>query len=142
MSTDYDPNYIPHKTFFLIGQKAVIFNARGQMLLLLRSQKAGYAGKWSLTGGALEENEEPKEGIEREIAEETQLTVRGLKPFTSFLYKNNDGDSLVIIGYTCTCDDPHVVINWEHDAYKWVSKDEALALNLGEHARKLIEQLA
>jgi len=138
---DYDPNYIATKTYMLVGQKAIIFNKDGQFLILQRSEKAGDAGKWSFAGGALEEKEKPVEGILREIKEETQLDVEKLKPFTVFSYTNKDDDSVVMICYTCIAKNPDVIINWEHDDYKWVTKDEALKMDMGEHARRLIEKL-
>ncbi len=57
---------------FLVGVTGIIFNADGEVLLV----KHTYRGKgWSLPGGYMKAKEHPKEGLEREIFEETQLTV-------------------------------------------------------------------
>ncbi len=138
--TTYDQNYVEHKAFFIVGQKAIIFNEQGKMLVLQRSEKAGNGGKWSLAGGALEKDEEPVKGIEREIEEETELKVSGLKPFAVLSYTDKEGDFTLILGYTCVAQNDKVVINWEHDDYKWVTKEEALQMDLGSHARFFIEQ--
>ncbi len=136
---DYDPNYIPKKTFYRVGQKAIISNDKDEILILQRSEKAGAGGKWALAGGALENAEDPIEGIKREIQEETQLEVSDIRPFHLFSYQKDD-DSIVIIGYICKAASEKIVLNWEHDDFKWVTAEEALKLDLTEHAIKLIKE--
>jgi len=135
----YDPNYVPKKSFAIVGQKVIILNPRNQILLLQRSEKSGLGDKWSLPGGALEHNEEPFGAIKREIDEETQLVVKEIKPFHVKSYLNDDGDFVVIIGYVCQTDSEAVQLNWEHDDYKWLSKQEALKLNLTPDGKTFIE---
>ncbi|HYD35700.1 MAG TPA: NUDIX domain-containing protein [Vitreimonas sp.] len=138
--TIYNPNHQEEKAFFRIGQKAIILNEYGEMLLLLRSQKSGNGGQWSLAGGGLEANEDPYQGLEREIREETQLAVTHIKPFTLFSYQSDKGESIVIIGYSCMVKKGEVILNWEHDQFKWVKRVEAFTMKLGSHARFLIER--
>lgn len=59
---------------FLIGVTGVILNAQKQILVC----KHTYRGKsgWSLPGGYLKGKEHPKEGLAREIEEETGFIVR------------------------------------------------------------------
>jgi mutator protein MutT len=135
----YDPNYIPTKSFYRIGQKAIISNEKNEILLLQRSDKAGAGGKWALAGGALEDTEDPIDGIKREIKEETELEVSNIKPFHLFSY-TNDQDAIVIIGYYSKVTSENMVLNWEHDDFKWVTPEEALKQDLTEHAVKLITQ--
>lgn len=57
---------------FLIGVTGIIFNAHDEVLLV----KHTYRGNsWSLPGGYLKAKEHPKEGLAREIEEETGLVV-------------------------------------------------------------------
>jgi 8-oxo-dGTP diphosphatase len=57
---------------FLVGVTGIIFNDKNEVLLL----KHTYRGNsWSLPGGYLKGKEHPREGLEREIKEETDLTV-------------------------------------------------------------------
>lgn len=57
---------------FLVGVTGIIFNKQGEILLV----KHTYRGNgWSLPGGYMKAKEHPKEGLEREIFEETHLTV-------------------------------------------------------------------
>ncbi|HVZ12528.1 MAG TPA: NUDIX hydrolase [Patescibacteria group bacterium] len=136
---DYDPNHVHKKDFALIGQKAIILNSKNQILVLLRSDKVGGAGKWSLPGGSLENGEEPYAAVKREIEEETQLSVADLSPYFLHTYTNRDNDFVLIVGYRCKVDSEEVVLNWEHDEYKWMSKDQALELNLSNDGRTLLE---
>lgn len=52
---------------FLIGVTGIIFNDKNEVLLV----KHTYRGNWSLPGGYIKAKEHPKEGLEREIEEET-----------------------------------------------------------------------
>jgi len=124
-----------------VGQKAVIFNDKNELLVLQRSERAGGGGKWALAGGALEEREAPVIGIQREITEETQLQVTKLKPFAILSAEDSDHDFAIIIGYTCVASNKEVVLNWEHDQFKWVTKTEALSMDLSAHARYFLEHL-
>lgn len=56
---------------FLVGVTGIIFNNNHEILLV----KHTYRGAWSLPGGYIKATEHPKEGLEREIEEETGFTV-------------------------------------------------------------------
>lgn len=57
---------------FLVGVTGIIFNDKNEVLLF----KHTYRGNsWSLPGGYLKGKEHPKEGLEREIKEESNLVV-------------------------------------------------------------------
>lgn len=136
--SNYDPNYLPEKSFALVGQKAIVLNSENKILVLQRSDKSPMGGKWSLPGGGLEDGEEPYESIKREINEETTLTISHIEPFYIKSYKEN-GDFVVIIGYICMASTENVKLNWEHDTYKWLTKEEALKLELTSDGRTFIE---
>ena len=57
---------------FLVGVTGIIFNDRREILLFKHSYRAH---SWSLPGGYLKGGEHPKEGLEREIKEESGLIV-------------------------------------------------------------------
>lgn len=58
---------------FLIGVTGVIINADDEVLLVKHTYRS--QENWSLPGGYIKENEHPKEGLEREIKEETGFVV-------------------------------------------------------------------
>ncbi len=137
--SDYDPNFKPVKQYSIVGQKVVIFNDDNKILLLQRSEQSGRGGQWSLAGGGLDTGEDPIEGILREIEEEIQIDVDKIKPFYIKSYMNQ-GDCIVIIAYEAKYINGEVVLNWEHDSFKWVGKDEALNFDLTPDARSIIEE--
>ena len=137
--SDYDPNFVPKKQYFIVGGKAIVLNKNGKILVLQRSEKLDGAGKWSLPGGALEANESPIDSIQREIMEETKLEVTDIKPF-SFRSYLHQGDSILMIGYICKTTSDDVILNWEHDKYQWLTENEALKFDLTKDGKYFIEQ--
>lgn len=57
---------------FLIGVTGIIFNDKGEVLLLKHTYRQI---PWSLPGGYLKAREHPQEGLEREVEEESGLIV-------------------------------------------------------------------
>lgn len=128
--SNYNPNYVPQKNYFLVGQKCVVFNKEGKILLLKRSDKSG-GGGWSLIGGGLDKGEDPIESIKREAREEAQVEISDIKPIKLISF-DEDGDSVLLIFYQAKTDSEKITLNWEHDEYRWMSVDEALRENLSE----------
>lgn len=58
---------------FLVGVTGVFFNDKNKILLVKHSYRD--KGRWSLLGGYIKAGEHPKEGLEREVKEETGFTV-------------------------------------------------------------------
>ncbi len=58
---------------FLVGVTGVIFNEKDEVLLFRHTYRNDY--EWSLPGGYMKKGEHPKEGIEREIEEESGFIV-------------------------------------------------------------------
>jgi len=58
---------------FLIGVTGIILNEKNEILLFKHTYRDN--GQWSLPGGYIKAKEHPKEGLEREIKEESGLTV-------------------------------------------------------------------
>jgi 8-oxo-dGTP diphosphatase len=58
---------------FLVGVTGVILNQENKVLLFRHTYRSG--SQWGLPGGYLKAKEHPKEGLEREIHEESGFTV-------------------------------------------------------------------
>lgn len=58
---------------FLIGVTGIFFDKQNRILLVKHSYRGG--DNWSLLGGYLKKGEHPKEGLEREVEEETGYIV-------------------------------------------------------------------
>jgi len=70
----------------LVAVGAVIEDDRGRILLVKHKRERGgyWQGKWICPGGELEFGEDIKEGIKREIKEETNLEVELVTPLVPF----------------------------------------------------------
>lgn len=110
---------------FRIRQQAVIFNNEGKVLLLQYLPDSKESNKWDLVGGHLEEGENWKNGLKREILEETGLEVDDITPFRVFSYKNT-----YIIFFACFTRTSFVKLSSEHQSSSWLFPEELNSLNL------------
>ena len=72
------------------------------------------------------------------------LEVFNIKPFSVRSYKSylsKDNDFVINIGYSCEAKSEKVELNWEHDDYKWLTKDEAMKLDLTDAGKFFINNL-
>lgn len=63
---------------FLVGAMAVVLDDAGRVLLFRHTYRADYP--WGIPGGWLKAHEDPIEGVEREIYEESGFRIRALHP--------------------------------------------------------------
>jgi 8-oxo-dGTP diphosphatase len=59
---------------------AVVTDAAGRVLLVRASNRSDLRGRWFLPGGGLRHGEHPRDGVLRELAEETGLSAVGASP--------------------------------------------------------------
>lgn len=123
---EYIENYVPEYVYFLVGIKVVVFDREGKVLLLRRSEKCSRAGGWDFPGGGLEK-EDLVEGLMREMEEETGIEVADEKLVYAVTHTSQTGDPYIILGYKVKAQSNVVTLSWEHDQYRWVMVEEALA---------------
>ena len=120
---------------------ALIFNATGQALMI-RTQK--WSHLWGIPGGKIKCGERSVEALRREIKEETDLDIEAIK----FVFVQDCIHSkefyrdahFVLLNYTCRCvGEPRVQLNNEAQEFRWVSLDDALAMELNQPTRILIK---
>ena len=96
--------------------KAVIIDNKDRVLLLKRSNYMDkFAGEWDLPGGHLKDNESLFDGLEREVEEETGLSVSEPKLIS---IDNN------LHFFYCNYDSQPVKISHEHTEYRFFAKDD------------------
>ena len=95
--------------------KAVIIKDN-KALILLRAGSEAYAGRWDLPGGHLEEGEELKEGLLREVYEETGLTLS--EPIESLYTKVNTSF------FKAEISPEDIKLSHEHTEYKFISLEQ------------------
>ncbi len=103
--------------------EAIIAVRRGdEVLVVHRSPQNG--GYWHLVSGGVEDGETDAEAAVRELFEETQLEATVEPLGFDFFHQHIHVEAFV-------CEAPagwEPVLDWEHDDYRWVSRDEAIEL--------------
>jgi 8-oxo-dGTP diphosphatase len=111
-------------------QKAVIREG-DKYLIGLRSQNAEYFPlHWDFPGGKLEPNEDPLQGIAREVLEETGLEVRPIKVLGVYEFDlDNKGENthrFTIYSTELISGEPR--LSPEHLEQRWATRDEIMQL--------------
>jgi 8-oxo-dGTP diphosphatase len=111
-----------------------------KVLLLQVCKQKDESGRWGVPAGKIDKNELPKEAALRELYEETTIVAKQnkvehfatlyiTKPHISYIYNMF---SIIIP------DNASVVISSEHQAYMWVSFNEAFKLPLMYAAKEAL----
>ena len=95
--------------------KIVLVDNDNRVLMLKRGKTSKHAGEWDLPGGHIRENESLNAGLEREVLEETQLSVK-----KHLFYKKMENISFFYGKY----DNQPVKLSHEHIDYTFFSQEE------------------
>lgn len=96
-----------------------VFNEQGKVLVLRRSKTAKYRPhEWDLPGGVLGLDEEPIEGVVREVKEETGLQVNDLELIVDE-GGEWDGEWHRFFYFRAATINPKVTLSYEHAQYEW-----------------------
>lgn len=118
-----------------------------KFLLLQRAKKDEQHCLWGIPGGKLRENESPLEGLQREILEETGLSLSSetfLILGTAMSCTPCDGEYGLYVYHAFVSDSPKVSINQsEHYAFQWLTLKQFLEfplLTAQREAYQLVEE--
>lgn len=112
-------------------------NSTKRYLLGLRSQYVNEPGTWNLFGGAIDEDENPKEAVLREMSEELGLEKH--IPIRLFdIFENGSFKFYNFYGKVDNEFNPH--LNWEHTEARWFLKEE-FPKNLHFGLKRIISKL-
>lgn len=106
------------------GIKGIVI--QGDKCLVLTEQ----SGQLDLPGGRLEAGERGKDGLKREIREETGLEVKGLVHLADWSLLKNARLLIKGLTYLGWYKGGKVEISEEHTDYFWIRLDELCKLNL------------
>lgn len=117
-----------------LGVKAIIQNTNGEVLILKRKGKG--ADGWDLPGGRVQQDENIRDTLIREVKEETGLVyLDNICPYGIFLtpIRIELGESqfarLLLYCHTCSImDGQSVKLSSEHDSFLWTSWEKAKTL--------------
>jgi 8-oxo-dGTP pyrophosphatase MutT (NUDIX family) len=125
-----------------VSQKAIILRGDGKILAIRRSKTHPLRPlAWDIPGGDLEFGENAKEGIIREIREETGLEVTDLKVIDAGSWLNDSGEFWVTICYVARPKTDEIKLSWEHDDFQWVAPDEFQQLDASGRIKQFVETL-
>ena len=101
----------------------------GRLLLIQRGRPPG-AGLWSVPGGRVEGGERMAEAVEREVAEETGLTVR-CGPILGVVERIGEGWHFVIVDHLASVvGSARATAGDDAEAVRWVPLDAVAGLPL------------
>ncbi|MEX0918102.1 MAG: NUDIX hydrolase [Candidatus Paceibacterota bacterium] len=108
-----------------VGAKGVVHH-KGKVLLVRESSE--YAdgtgeGQWDMVGGRIEPEETVRDGLVREVREESGLTVTPgalLDVFDGFPEIRGEACHVVRLYFLCEASSADVVLSDDHDSYEWV----------------------
>lgn len=107
---------------------AILENSNGEIFCAMRPKDKTFPGMWEFPGGKIEEGEEPKRALEREIKEELNIDIRADKLFDE-VEKEYDKFIIKLSCYNCTVLDFSEFILVEHQEFKWIKKESLMTLN-------------
>ncbi len=118
----------------------LIFNG-GAQVLLVRTHK--WSDLWGIPGGKIKWGEPSEAALQREIKEETDLTVSEIAfvmvqdcIHSKEFYRDAH---FVLLNYTCRCvGAPLVKLNDEAREFRWVTLEQALQMPINEPTRRLL----
>jgi 8-oxo-dGTP diphosphatase len=114
----------------------------GKFLAVQRNNDKREGGKWGVPGGKVEQDETEAEALARELDEEIALKVLPdkLRYLKKVFVRFPDVDFEATM-FSLKLDVPHDVIlgTDEHQAYQWVTLDEALKMDLIRHNEQYLK---
>lgn len=110
-----------------VGVKAFLKNTEGKFLLLKRNPEKynNTKGSWDLSGGRIELGTSLIENLQREIKEETTLTVISVP---QLIYAQDilhyENKHVVRLTYVANCEGEIILDTTENTEYKWLTLEE------------------
>ena len=121
-----------------VATKAVI-EYQGKVLVLRESSKytdGSQAGRYDVVGGRVTPGEPFNKSLEREVREETGLSVKIGEPFfvnESWPVVRGEQWQIVRIFFKYTADAEAVTLSEDHDTYRWIDPKEYATAGLIEN---------
>ncbi|MHB8443350.1 MAG: NUDIX hydrolase [Patescibacteria group bacterium] len=116
----------------------VVLN-NNKVLMVRREPNDFLGGNWELPGGGIDEGETFKEGLTRELAEETGLKVKDIIGiFKGFDY-TNEKHRVRQVNFLVTTTTLDITLSHEHDAFLWVGSNDLGNITMTKEMLKCVK---
>ena len=127
----------------IIGVGALIVE-RGRVLLVRRATEP-LKGEWSVPGGMLELGEKLRDGVRREVLEETGLDVEPREVLDVFdsIFQDEQGRlqyHYVLIDYLCRCVAGEAKAGSDVSEVRWIPEDELTMMRLRDSIEQVVRK--
>lgn len=144
-------NQFPPEDLFFLGQKAIIRNKDGNILLLKRSPKKQHTSqtnRWELPGGRIQKGEDLEQAFRREIEEETGITnITNITKFETFvrdirLPYGSISVGLIIFVFLCDVENTtDISLSNEHTEYEWYTPDKVYEILKDKYDLEIVAKI-
>jgi len=104
---------------------ALLFDDRGRILSCRRPNEDAWGGWWEFPGGKIDSDEDPPTALLRELEEELGISPTPKEKVAHIDYEYDDRSVSLQI-WNCGVIDPSAFALAEHEAARWLSRDELL----------------
>ena len=119
---------------------ALIRDSQGRYLVGQRAAHKAQGGLWEFMGGKVEPGETPEQALARECREELALEIENARVVESVVHRYPDKTiNLILISCSPVLGSSPTAL--EHQAIRWVTRDEMDALEFSPADRELIAKL-
>lgn len=122
---------------------AIIIN-KNKILLIRRSKTDNWPMIWEFPRGKVRKGEDVKEGLLREVKEETGLNVKIINFIDKYVYIADEGKR-ISTQYNFLCEiidkDQPVKLSFEHDEFMWVESVGQIELLVPSEMKKSISKV-
>lgn len=123
----------------MINVVAAVIRDSDKYLIGRRRSGKSLAGKWEFPGGKVEDDETPKEALQREILEELGINVAVKEELTTVEHRYNEIAIRLKAFHVSTEQIP--LSSTDHDILEWVTIPEMHRYDMAEADLPLIAQL-
>ena len=118
----------------IIVAKVFVINPSGLILTMRRSKTDTRRPlTWDLPGGGVEYGEDPKDAVIRETYEEVGIKLETADIF--YVSSTNEKTYVIRLLFYARTTSKDVKLSFEHDQFKWVTKDEFTKLELPDYQK-------
>ena len=121
-----------------VSNKALLVSSEGKILVMHLKD-----GRWDLPGGRMDEGEQMRDGLARELREETGIEIDAAKarPFFvgTYSYEGTPSESVASVFYIVPTIVTDVTLSDEHGGYEWIDPRRPLPDGVYAPVAEIIE---